>query len=46
MKNKSFSELVNNAFEQRDKITFKLENLINIDKKMYEKEFEAIKSNK
>ena len=44
IKNKSFHELVNNVFEQKDKITYKLTNLINFDKKLYEKDFEAINS--
>lgn len=45
-KNKSFEELVNNAFEQRNDITKQLANLINEDKKVYERQFELIKSEK
>ena len=43
-RSRNFSELVNGALEQRKEITDKLENLIDIDKKIYEKDFENIKS--
>ena len=45
-RSRNFSELVNGALEQRKEITNKLDNLIDIDKKIYEKEFDNIKSSK
>ena len=45
-RSRNFSELVNGALEQRKEITNRLENLIDIDKKIYEKEFDNIKSGK
>jgi formiminotetrahydrofolate cyclodeaminase len=45
-RSRNFSELVNGALEQRKEITNRLDNLIDIDKKIYEKEFDNIKSSK